>query len=386
MYGSLPFDLEAGHQILPKIIPWSFPSELSKVIEKEVAKSITIMEENSCLQRFVTKEIHMNEKQNDSDVQCMGIDFIEAKKVEMINRNTSITDCSEFESQYNAISQLSNCSGSPVASSWQKGSKLVLLSSNSKDEDPDIGHSLDVHDEAYKRQSFEGNFEHPFKFQLNQSYNSTSFHKLVCSGLEDSEQEQYQYFLETPYDGCLNETCNSFDLSSVPESIFVPGTATKNGIERMSGAVSSGHLDGPIEVSPNNELTPFTLSVCKCLSKLPQNSDSLVNTEIPESSPKAAVKDFRYENMVYNVIDGCNHADFNLKSTFSESGPSMETDMVQSLWRKLRDCHMDLRQHATSEKLGAIEVVKLASGLSNLISDSDLLFRNHKQKQCVSAF
>ncbi|CAJ2636556.1 unnamed protein product [Trifolium pratense] len=26
VYGSLPFDLEAGHKILPNIIPWNFPS------------------------------------------------------------------------------------------------------------------------------------------------------------------------------------------------------------------------------------------------------------------------------------------------------------------------------------------------------------------------
>ncbi|KAH1100362.1 hypothetical protein GYH30_035498 [Glycine max] len=54
VYGSLPFDLEACPHIIPKI-PWSYPSELSKLIEKKITNSITIMEENPCLQGLVNK-------------------------------------------------------------------------------------------------------------------------------------------------------------------------------------------------------------------------------------------------------------------------------------------------------------------------------------------
>ena len=56
VYGSLPFDLEACHQIIPKMLPCDYPSELSKLIEKEIANSITIMEDNSCSQGLVNKE------------------------------------------------------------------------------------------------------------------------------------------------------------------------------------------------------------------------------------------------------------------------------------------------------------------------------------------
>jgi predicted XRE-type DNA-binding protein len=60
----------------------------------------------------------------------------------------------------------------------------------------------------------------------------------------------------------------------------------------------------------------------------------------------------------------------------------LETDVVQNLWEKLRQ--MDLKQHAISEKLGVSQVVKLASGLSNLISEADL-FHNYQHKH-VSNF
>ena len=388
VYGSLPFDLEASHQILPKIIPWSFPSELSELIEKEVVKSVTIMEENSCFQDLVKKELHANESKIDLDLQSTGTDHIEAKKRGMIKRNRSISDCSESESQYTSISELSSCSGLPGASSWQKGQRKLVISSDSEDKDPNNGHCLNAHVEAYKGQSLEVNSESPCMFQLNQSYTSMSFCKLVCSGLDDSEEQQGKY-LETADDACLSETCNSFDISCVPELIFVPETAIENGIGTMFGTVSSGHLTSPVEFSLNNVLTPLTFDNYQCLSKLPQNSEPS-NTKIQESYPKAAVQDFPDENKenttVYNVIGGCSHDDFKLKSEFVDSNLTKETDMVQNLWRKLRDCRTDLRQRAPSEQLGAIQVVKLASGLSNLFSEADFLFHNHQQKQCVSAF
>ncbi|XP_061363887.1 uncharacterized protein LOC133307395 [Gastrolobium bilobum] len=378
-FGSLPFDLEVGHQILPKIMPWDFPSELSELIENEL---------NSSFQGLVKEDhLHINERQNDLDVQYMETDYIEAKKVEMIKRNGSITDYRELEIQYNAISEFSNSSGSPLASSRQNGRrKLVVMSSDSEDEDTNNGYPLDTHDEANKRQSIKENNVCPSEFQLNENYPSTSVRKLIYSESEDSEEDCFQSSA-TADDTCLNETCKFSDISCVPESTIVPETAIENGTETMSGAVTSGHFVGPLEVSVNNELKPFTFSVRKRLTKVSQNSDLLVNTEIPDSSPKEVLQDFLDENMetkIANVMDECSRVGFNIKSTSVESSSSMETDMVQNLWRKLRDrdCRMDLRQQATPEQLGAFQVVKLASGLSNLISEADL-FYDHEQKHDI---
>ncbi|XP_045830121.1 uncharacterized protein LOC123921561 isoform X2 [Trifolium pratense] len=386
VYGSLPFDLEAGHKILPKIIPWSFPSELSELIEKEVAKSITITENNSNWEGLANEELCINDKQNNLDVQCMETDYLEPK-VEVSKRIAPITDCGEFESQYSAISELCNCSGSSVTSSWQNDqNNLVVMSSDAMNKDPYSRHSVDVHDEAYKKQCLEGNRESSFAFLLNQSYASMSFCELLRSGLENSEEEQCKY-LETTYDACLNKTPKSLDMSCFPESRLVSETAIQNRIETKSGVVSYGdHLACPIDASLGNEMTPFSFGVCQRLAKVPQDRDLLVNTEIPKSSPRTTAHDLIDENMeiptVYNTLDECSQTDVKLKSNFVDSSQSMEIDLVQSFWTKLRDCRTDLKQHAASEQIGAIEVVKLASGLSNLISEADLLFCNHQQKQC----
>ncbi|XP_019438576.1 PREDICTED: uncharacterized protein LOC109344305 isoform X2 [Lupinus angustifolius] len=380
IYGSLPFDLEVAHQILPKIMPWDLPSELSEKIENEIAKSISIMEENSSLQGLVKEELQIHERVNDLDVQFGKTDYIEAMKMEMIKRNGSITDYSEFEIQYNAISEFSNCSGSPLASSKQHGQrKLVVMSSDSEDEDPNNGLPFD---KARKRQSLEDNNESSSEIKLSENYSRASFHKLVCSELEDSEEEHFK-FSETADDTCLNETCRSLDISCVPESTFVPETVIENEIDTMSEAVSSGHLVGPLQVSTNKKLIPSTFSSRKRLKKMAQNSDLLMNTEIQGSFSKDVqyFLDEKIETKIANVMDECSCVGFTPNSKFVEPIPSIETDVVQKLWKEFRDCRMDLRQHSNSEEAGAIQLFNLAGGLSNLISEADLL-HNHQHKLC----
>ncbi|KAL2317795.1 hypothetical protein Fmac_031671 [Flemingia macrophylla] len=244
MYGSLPFDLEACHMTIPKILPWNYPSDLSNPIEKEVAKSITIMEENKGLHGLINKDLDINERNNNLDLQCMKNDYLDTK-VARIKRSLT---CSELESQHNAIYGLSNCYGQ------KRQSKLIVMSSDFKVMDE---HSQEVFDESYKRHSLENNTQ--------------------ISSEQDSRD---------------------------------------------------------------------------------------VNTET---------------TFVCNMMDAWSHADFKLKSKIVESSTS--ADMVQNLWKKLRVCQKDLGQHVNPEQHSVTQVVKLTSGLTNLISEADLLLCNHQQKQ-----
>lgn len=365
-------------------MPWDFPSEISELIENEFVKSVNIMKENCSMQGLVEEELlQINESQNDSDEQYMETDYIKAKKVEMIKRNGSVTDYGELEIQYNAISEFPNSSESPEASYLQIGRrKLVVMSSDSeKEEDSNNRYPQDTEDEANKRHSIKGNNECTSEIQLNENCPSTSFRKLVCSELEDSDEERDKYS-KTADVKCINETSKSFDISCVPESSIVPETAIESETDATSGAVSSRHR---LEVSMNNESKPFTLYARRRLIKLSHNSDMLTDAEIPDSFSNEVLHDFLDENMettINKVMDECSRVDFKLKSTFVEPSPLLETNMVQNLWKKLRQ--MDLRQHTISEQLGASQVVKLASGLSNLISEADL-FHNYQHKH-VSAF
>lgn len=384
---SLPFDLEVGHQILPKMIPWGFPSQLAEQIEKEVTKVVSLTEENSCLQGLVEEQLNINDKQNDLDLKQMETDYIKAKKVKMLQRNGSVIDYSELEAQFHALCEFSNSPGTPVAPSKKKAQrKLVVMSSDSEDEDLSSRHPLDICDDADKGPSLEDNTDSPSKSQLNQNYTSPSNLKLG-HGLEDSEADQCQY-LGTTDDVHLNKTSVSIDVSCVPESTFVPETVI-DGTETISGAVSCGHVSDPVEVSVNSELLPFTFSVCKRIAKLPLNDQLLASTETTESSQKEVEQDLTDVNMettpVYNVMDECSRVDFKIKSQVLEPPPAMDTNIVHKLWRELSECRTDLRQQAASEQPGAFQVVKLTCGMSNLISEADL-FGNYQQKQCVSSF
>ncbi|KAL2339795.1 hypothetical protein Fmac_007735 [Flemingia macrophylla] len=378
-YGSLPFDPELGHQILPKIMSWGFPSEISELIESEISKSINIMEESS--KGFVTEELlHIKERLNDLNGQYMETDDIEAKKVEMINRNASLTDYSELEFQYNTISEFSNSSGFPLSSTRQNGRrKFVVMPSDSEDEDSNDGYLVDTHDKANKRQTMKNDNACPSEFQTNGNYPSTSVRKLVCSELDHSEEEHVKYS-ETDDDTSLDETAieRTLDISCVPESTFVPETAIENETDTTSEAVSSGPLIGPCEISTNNELKPLTFSIRRRLTKLSKNQDLVVDTEMSDYSPKGILQDVQDGHMEtnFNVMDECSRMDFKLNPTFLQSNPLTDTEMIQKLWKDLRKRQMDSRQHTTSEQLGPFQVVKLASALSNLFSEADL-FHKH---------
>ncbi|KAK2442231.1 P-loop containing nucleoside triphosphate hydrolase superfamily protein [Trifolium repens] len=302
----------------------------SKIFKKDLKAHTGVVDEEL---------LHINESQNDLDEQYMETGYIKAKKVEMIQRNGSITDYCELEIQCKAISEFSNSSGSPVASYLQNGQrKLVVMSSDSEEKDSNNGYPQDTDDGANKRHCIKGDYDEHVKYS------------------------------EAADVTCINDTSQSFDISCVPESTFVPETAIENGTDTMSGAVSSGHC---LEVSMNNELKPSTLSVPRRLAKLSENSDILMDTEVPDSSQKDPLQDFPDENMettIIKVMDECSRVDFKLKSTFVESSPSLETDV----WL----------EQSNFRSGGVSQVVKLDSGLSNLISEAEL-FYNYQHKHDI---
>ncbi|KAJ7959130.1 ATPase family AAA domain-containing protein 5 [Quillaja saponaria] len=416
MYGSLPFDLEAGHQLLPKVIPWGFPSQLSDLIEKEIAKSVTMMEENSSFLDVVDEEfLHINEMQNDLYMHHNGPGNLEVKKIEMLKRNGSIHDCIELDTQFDTAPEFFNDSGTAVACSRRNvRRKLVVMSSDSEDEALDNGHPIDI-SKCSNAVSHEVNARFPSDFQ---NCSSSLSSKLLCSGLKEPDEKHCEYS-ETADDECLNETCKAFDISCVPESSFVPETEIENGTELLSKTISCGHLSGFLDdFSVNNELIPvafsgwqpvtrvqetsdlvlnncaeipelsqgetIAFSECQPLTRVQETSDMVLNhcAEIPELSQGDTMQDFENEHVeattrMYNVMDECSRVNFKLTSILvdgsSSSVESLETDMVQKTWKRLHDFRKDLRQFAAPEHLSALQILKHAHGMSNLISEADML-------------
>ncbi|KAK4572862.1 hypothetical protein RGQ29_031029 [Quercus rubra] len=380
-YGSLIFDIDAGHQLLPKIIPWEFPSQLSELIEKEITNSLSMMEENSTSMEVVEEELDKKEMHKGLDTHDNETESIEAKKVAMLNRNGSVEDCIEFTAQFD---ELSNSSGPPVAFSRRNVRRKLdaVLSSDSEDEILSNGYRIVFDKDANNEPSQGVNNSFPFSCPITENCLSPLTNKLL-SGAENLEETCYQHS-ERP-DMQIDETCKSFDVSCVPESSFVPETMIGDVTELLS---KSGHVADSFEVSVSNEwiqtLFPDEAENCdKPLLRLQKHSDMLRNKcdVNPEILHGEEVEDSQNESVEatrgYQVMDECSRMDFDRRSKFVEKPrPLMVTDLVQESWIKLRGCRTDLRQYIVLERQDAIQSIKLAYGMSNLISEADLLLSN----------
>ena len=154
-YGLRQFDIEAGHSVLPTIIAWDFPSQLSELVEKEIAKTLSMMEENSTLMEVMEEELENNNMPNGLEMHNNEIDSIKEMKEVMLSRNISIHDCNEFISPSYTAHDFYNSSGTPVSFSrrTRKRKLDVVMSSDSEDEDFNKQPSL-VSDKNLNRELF----------------------------------------------------------------------------------------------------------------------------------------------------------------------------------------------------------------------------------------
>jgi hypothetical protein len=169
-------------------------------------------------------------------------------------------------------------------------------------------------------------------------------------------------------------------LSCVPESSFVPETVIGDVTELLSRSVSCGHVGDTLEVSVSNYSIQTTLPVeADNLDKPILRWGNACDVD-PDISHRE-VEDSRDENVEgtrnYQVMDECSRVDFDKAYKFVEKPSSLVvTDLVQESWIKLRGCQTDLRHYVVSEQHDAIKSIKLAYGMSGLISEADVLLSN----------
>lgn len=388
IYGPLSFDLEAGHQILPKIIPWDFPSQLSELVEKEIAKSLSKMEGDSSSMEVIKEEgLHNKEMQNGLEMHDYEKDSIEAKKEAMFSRNCSVLDGNGFAAEFDIGCELSNSSGSPATFTRRNVRRKLdtILSSNSEDEVfsdsfPVVSHNLLDGTDSGVFLDIDSKFPH---CQESNNCLNPFTDQLLHSEEGKFEENRYQCS-ETANSLCIYDTCKSFDISRVPESSFVPETEMSDGTELLSVALSCGRVADIAEtVSICNDLTQNLLQVEaknpeKSVPGLSQNLETMINGD----SVNEEVGDSQNEHVEsvtreYPVMDECSRMAFTRGSKSLEDPRSwMVTNSVQETWRKLRGCHTDLRRYAILEQRDASQIVELTYKMSNLISEADQLRYN----------
>ncbi|KAK9743391.1 hypothetical protein RND81_03G236100 [Saponaria officinalis] len=184
-----------------------------------------------------------------------------------------------------------------------------------------------------------------------------------------SEEQQHQYSDATDFIHTIDR-CWSADVSRVPESTFVPETVVNDGAETAVG------MDVMEIVSPMTTVDIETSTLRLDVPKIAQvDIDINVNTRNEDTGDSQSDGEHRDASTSgCHVMDECSRMDFCKKPKRLRSSRSELKFPVQEKWNELRLA--DLRHYYISEHENARQMLDLAFGVSNLISDGDLLLHD----------
>ncbi|XP_073315237.1 uncharacterized protein [Primulina huaijiensis] len=379
-YNPVPFDLDAGHHILPKMIPWGYFSQLSEFVFKEVVNSLVLTEEIpiNCeeLSDSIAENIH---RQNDE------LDPFVAKKKAMLRLHTSHQDEAEYTA-FDANLELFDSSCSPIAFGRPRRRRKTntVLSSDSEDEFLggstllDSGGLLDVDVKMLASHCLTTQIG-PLPTEL-----------IYSSAVDKLEEHCFQLSEGVDY-SCMDYICKSPDISCVPESSYVPETELIHDTDLYSTTVSYGHF---ANATAANSFVQDSLPVLEAtvgayynesFHAIPTDQEMFGNhsetgvafvyqEEVGESLSKCEA-DVPRE---YQVLDECSCVDFasRLKSFDNQHKTDNVFDSVQESWNRLRSQCKDLRNYVTTEEKSYWQILKLSHGITDVISNTDLLLND----------
>ncbi|XP_058089608.1 uncharacterized protein LOC131236455 isoform X2 [Magnolia sinica] len=385
MYSPLQFDIDAGHRIIPKVIPWGFPWKLSTLVEKEVSQALSLVKEGELNSSIMPDALDMDSNEKER---------IKAKKEAML-RNCSVNESAEFASQFDVIGDFSNASGSPVAFARRTARRKLnaVLSSDSEDDrlcTDNFPATSDILSQDLNCELFPDVSSGPLLRGLSAPGNIEPSTDQICHPEGDKLDQNLCRSPEMASDLCVCDTYKSVDISCVPESSFVPETEVNSGEGCPSGAVSCGQFSlssEDVSLRYMNSIQSLSMAEAnnpdKTVTELNKNLETMLGntTEVDAESvhENEELEDSQNEDAEavtrgYPVLDECSRADFSLGFTSVENPTCpLVADLVQETWRKLRGRREELKSHVTPEQKDACQIVNLASGLTNLISEADVM-------------
>ncbi|KAK9162225.1 hypothetical protein Syun_003127 [Stephania yunnanensis] len=384
--GALQFDLDVGHGLLPNIFPEGFSSQLSEIVEKEISKVLCGVKENISLLEVVEDDESSDQETHDDFTMV-----IKRKKEAMLNMNCYNQDAIVFSTQFDSVADLSNSSGPPVAFTRRTARQRAntVLSSCSGDELIGNDSLVDLNIQPGAPSNgvlLDGSIDlYPYILPAEDCAD------ISTDQLHQSDRiilQEELYYCSQEEKRHLHDTLRSIDVSCVPESSFVPETEIDNGVELPSKTVSCGYFPFTTDVSSRAQSfqSPAILdekrddNTIAMPFKILQTAFESTNNIVGESvHGDEEVGDSQNGHPTvlrsFQVMDECSRADFNRASTSGEDPWCLlRTHSVQNLWNKLRIHHEGLKLYATSEDRNAAEIVKVASGMTDLLSMADILY------------
>ncbi|XP_021740360.1 uncharacterized protein LOC110706706 isoform X2 [Chenopodium quinoa] len=188
--------------------------------------------------------------------------------------------------------------------------------------------------------------------------------------LAKAEEHHRQYSDATNFNH-FKDQCQSFDMSYVPESTFVPETEVNDGTECPSGT-DMMEIVSPIAT---DDADPSVIGRQASEYRF-CGIDLNVNARDEEMGDSHSNEHHEPSTSGCQVMDECSRMDFFKKSINSRSSAIKVKNPVQERWNELRQT--DLGQYCVTEHKNALQLVELGYRMSNLISEGDLLLHDYE--------
>lgn len=377
-YWPVPFDLDAGHHILPKIIHWVCPSQLSELVATEVVKSLALMEETkSVMGRIKVDELN-NYSPEDMCMNKIEEDPVQVKKAAMLSfQSLNEVECTPFEADL----ELFDICCSPAEFTMQKKRRKVnmVLSSDSEEEVPCGSIPLASADEVDEMKTI---FQFPSPTEIHHPPAEPAFQFKV-----DKLEENCSQLPEIVDYSLMEDTLH--DVSLMPELTFVPETEIIQETELFSTTVTYCNFFNEVgstwtsqnqDSMPANETvssTQFTQSLHiqqSDLKMVGNDFDAVTASGYQEEVGDSLTKSEADVPRGFQVLDECSRVDFarNLKS-LHHAVADQPIDIVEVTWKSLHNQCQDFKKYVTAEERTACKILTFSHGISDLISEADLL-------------
>lgn len=386
----VPFDIDAAHLAIARVIPWDFRCELSERVEEEISKVVSALEEKSIVNELFQHNITSLEIIDPLEKLNSTTAVKSSKKRKLMKQ--SMVDHTQFSDHMNHLEDLLYDSDSP-STRFQgivKQKHGVVLSSESDDGlssdevkpfDILANHNLSSDELKHEDASIQAN-----------GYNFVAINTSPTLKI----QETYGAFRPDQMDESRNDLVfhNSFDISEVASTSHVCDTSR---IQNADTSMSESSLISATETNMDSKFISLEVSHNSGFSSLYDSSisprihpgvdlnnasgDNHVGTadvhlELLQGNQESGCfqNEEEHKPSQCQLLDDCPHPDFSAQSMPGDSNAcSHEAASISKTWRRLRSCHHENLKSLSSNSKDVSLVASLTSGLVDMISEADIM-------------
>ncbi|KAJ1297851.1 hypothetical protein BS78_01G409500 [Paspalum vaginatum] len=369
-------DLDAVHSTVPKMLPLEFPSKLSETVHMEIYKSMLLAEEKKKLMEVsylegLQLQVTANMMEGRSTAKTKKAKKSKLKRGRLAERN-DISPCKNDLDDFHDIRDI------PLPADQQtKINRRGLLLLSESDDDP-----ADVRSEKHEifTASEVGFFPQPSEAPRIHDQGISSQFPFPIESRETFEiADSFQNPPESNMSGSISQVCDTFmsqGVSCVPESSFIveDPSASINGDEFVSREANdlSAFYDRGAHATFRMELED-THNVNNLMAERQKDAEDVVG-----ETSEAYVESFGRNEQAncsaagFQLMDECSRAESIWLLSGKKSNDSCKAEHVQDTWNRLRNCCPQL-PHEANHSRAASAALKLASEVSELISESDII-------------